>query len=61
MPLISILLVIIIVGILAWLVNTYIPMTDSIKNIFNAVVVIGLVLWLLRAFGIWTYIAQIRI
>ena len=50
--LIHIIIVLIIVGILLWLVNNYIPMDGKIKSILNAVVVILVVLWLLQAFGI---------
>lgn len=52
MPLISIVLVLIVVGVLLWLINTYIPMAGSIKSILNAVVVIVVVLWLLQVFGV---------
>jgi hypothetical protein len=52
MSLISVLITLIVVGVLLWLVNTYIPMDGKIKSILNAVVVICVVLWLLSAFGI---------
>ena len=52
MSVLTILLVILVVGVLLWLVNTYIPMQPTIKTILNAVVVILLVLWLLSAFGL---------
>jgi hypothetical protein len=52
MPIINILVALIVVGVLLWLVNNYIPMAGSIKNILNIVVVIAVVLWLLRVFGI---------
>lgn len=52
MPLLTILLVIIVVGVILWLVNTYVPMDRKIKSILNAVVVIILVIWLLEAFGV---------
>lgn len=52
MSLLTILLVIIVVGVLLWLVNAYIPMQSTVKSILNAVVIILLVLWLLSAFGI---------
>lgn len=52
MSLISIVIVLIIVGFLLWLVNTYIPMARSIKTILNAVVVIAVIIWLLSALGI---------
>lgn len=50
--LIQIIIVLIVVGLLLWLVNNYIPMDAKIKNILNIVVVIGVILWLLRAFGL---------
>lgn len=52
MSLISLLIVLIVVGVLLWLVNNYIPMDGKIKSILNAVVVIVVVLWLLQAFGL---------
>ena len=61
MSLLSIIIVLIVVGILLWLVNTYVPMDGKIKGILNAVVVIVVVLWLLQAFGLIGDIAGIRI
>jgi hypothetical protein len=52
MDVLTILLVIIVVGVLLWLVNSYVPMHPTIKSIFNAVVIILLVVWLLDAFGL---------
>jgi hypothetical protein len=61
MPLINVLLVLIVVGVLLWLVNTYIPMDRKIKNILNIVAVIIVVIWLLRAFGLLDSLQGIRI
>jgi hypothetical protein len=61
MPLFNVLLVLIVVGVLLWLVNSYIPMDRKIKNILNIVVVIVVVLWLLRAFGLLDSLSSIRI
>jgi hypothetical protein len=61
MPLFQILLALIVVGVLLWLVNRFIPMEGSIKSILNAVVVIGVVLWLLNIFGLFHSLAHIRI
>jgi len=61
MPLLPILLTLIVVGVLLWLVNRFIPMAGSIKSILNAVVVIGVVLWLLNAFGLFHSLARIRV
>jgi hypothetical protein len=52
MPLLTILLVLIVVGVILWLINSYIPMDSKIKNILNIVVVILVVIWLLQAFGL---------
>ena len=52
MSLISLLFVLIVVGVILWLINTYIPMDAKIKKILNVVVVIVVILWLLQAFGI---------
>lgn len=52
MPLITVLIVLVVVGVVLWLVNTYIPMDRKIKGILNAVVVIVVVIWLLQAFGL---------
>jgi hypothetical protein len=52
MPILTVLLVLIVVGVLLWLVNSFIPMDGKIKSILNAVVVIGVIVWLLQVFGI---------
>ena len=52
MNLISILIVLIIIGVVLYLVNTYIPMAAPIKTVINVVVVIALCLWLLNGFGL---------
>ena len=52
MPLMSILVTLIVIGVLLWLVNTYIPMDSKIKQILNAVAVIGTVLWILNVTGL---------
>ena len=61
MPLLHVFLVLIVVGVLLWLVNSYIPMARSIKSILNAVAVIFVVLWLLNVFGLLRSISRIRI
>ena len=50
--LLNIIIVLIVVGVLLWLVNNYIPMDSKIKSILNAVVIIAVVIWLLQAFGV---------
>jgi hypothetical protein len=49
------------VGVLLWLVNRYIPMASPIKSILNAVVVIGVVLWVLDVFGFMHTISGLRV
>ena len=61
MPLLTILLVLIIAGVILWLVNTYIPMDATIKKIFNAVVIIVLIIWLLKAFGIFNSMMHVNL
>ena len=61
MPLINVLIVLIVVGVLLWLVNNYIPMDGKIKSILNVIVVIVVVIWLLQAFGLLGSIKSIRI
>jgi hypothetical protein len=61
MPLIYIVLVLMLVGVGLWLINTYIPMAGSIKAILNAVVVVVVCIWVLQAFGIWTDVLNYRV
>jgi len=61
MPLINIVVILIVVGMLLWAVNTYIPMDRKIKNILNVVVIIVVVIWLLQAFGVLGSLGSIRI
>ena len=52
MPLLQVLMILVVVGVLLWLVNGFVPMAGSIKSILNAVVVIAVVLWLMNIFGL---------
>ena len=61
MPLIQVFVVLIVVGVLLWLVNRFLPMAGSIKSILNAVVVILVVLWLLSVFGLFHSFSNVRI
>ena len=60
MALVEIVIVLIVVGVLLWLINTYIPMAGPVKSLLNAVVVIVLVVWLLKVFGVWHYITNLH-
>lgn len=61
MPVLTIVIVLIVAGVLLWLVNTYIPMQRTIKNILNAVIVIIIVIWLLKVFGLLNGLQNLRI
>jgi hypothetical protein len=61
MPLVQLVVVLIVVGVLLWLVNRFIPMAGSIKSILNAVVVICVVLWLLNVFGVLHSLSNIHV
>jgi undecaprenyl pyrophosphate phosphatase UppP len=61
MPLINLVVVLIVVGVLLWLVNRFIPMASSIKTILNVVVVIAVVVWLLQAVGLWGGFSNYRV
>ena len=61
MPLLSIVVVLIVVGVLLWLVNSLIPMDPNIKKIINVVVIICVVLWLLNVFGLFGSLSTVRV
>jgi hypothetical protein len=61
MPLIYIVLVLIVVGMALWLINTYIPMAGSIKTILNAIVVISVCVWVLKALDLWNTVTNYRV
>jgi len=61
MPLVQILIALVVVGVLLWLVNSFIPMASSIKSILNAVVVIMVVLWLLNVFGLFHSLSRVHV
>ncbi|HTC43182.1 MAG TPA: Thivi_2564 family membrane protein [Candidatus Acidoferrales bacterium] len=61
MPLIQVVIVLIVVGVLLWLINRFIPMQGTIKSILNGVVVIAVVLWLLNVFGLFNSFSHIRV
>lgn len=61
MPILTILVVIVIVGVILWLINSYIPMDAKIKTILNVVVVIILIIWLLKIFGLFAGLGNARV
>jgi hypothetical protein len=61
MPFVQVCITLIVVGVLLWLVNRFIPMQGTIKSILNAIVVIVVVLWLLDVFGLFHSISRIHV
>ncbi|MDZ4138043.1 MAG: Thivi_2564 family membrane protein [Erythrobacter sp.] len=61
MPLINLIVVLIVVGVILFLINNYLPMDGKIKTILNVVVVIAVILWLLQAFGILGSLSGINV
>ena len=61
MPLINLVLVLVVVGVILWVINSYIPMQSTIKRILNVVVVIVVILWLLSVFGLIGDLSTIRV
>ena len=61
MPLVTLVVYLIIVGVLLWLINNYIPMDHKIKQILNVVVIVVVVVWLFQVFGVTGPLNRIRI
>ncbi len=61
MSLVSLIVVLVVVGVILWLINNYLPMDGKIKSILNAVVVIAVVLWLLRVIGLLSTLDNIHV
>lgn len=61
MPLIQVVVVLVVVGVVLWLINRFIPMAGSIKSILNIVVVIAVIWWLLNLFGILSHFPNINV
>jgi len=61
MSVLTLILVIVLVGVLLWAINRFIPMDATIKNILYFVVVLVLILWLLQAFGVLGTLGSVRI
>jgi len=60
-PLVQFVIVLVVIGVILWLVNTYIPMSQAIKNILNVVVIIAVIIFALDVFGVLGSIMRIRI
>lgn len=61
MSILTILLVLVVAGVVLWAINSYIPMDANVKKLLNVVAIIILVIWLLKAFGVFGYLAAARV
>jgi len=61
MPLMTVILTLVVIGVLLWLVNTYIPMDAKIKQILNIVAVIATVVWVVNVFGVFGNLGNVRV
>lgn len=61
MPLINVVIALIVVGVILWLINNYLPMDGKIKNILNGVVVVVVILWLLQVFGVMGALTSFKV
>jgi hypothetical protein len=61
MPLVTLVIYLIIVGVLLWLINNYIPMDRKIKQIINILVIVVVVVWLLQVLGVLGPLNRIRV
>ena len=60
MSIITVLITLVVTGFVLWLINR-IPMQRTIKTIVNAIVVIVVVIWLFKIFGLWAYLSNLRV
>jgi hypothetical protein len=61
MTLVDIVLIFVVIGLVMWLINAYIPMAAGIKSLLNIVVFVVVLIWVLRVFGIVGEIPGVRI
>lgn len=60
MPIVSVIVTLVVIGVILWLINTYVPMAPPIKTVLMVVVVLLLCLWLLNIFGVLNYTLPVR-
>ena len=61
MPLLNLIVPLVVIGVVLWLINNYIPMASSIKRILNVVVVVIVAVWVLQAMGLWVPVTTYRL
>ena len=60
MDMLTVLITLVVVGFGLWLINR-IPMQATIRTIVNSLVVVIVVIWLFKVFGLWTYLANMKV
>ena len=61
MNLLTVLIVLVVVGVALWLINSYVPMDGKIKTILNWVTVIAVIIWLCKSFGLFAALGGVRV
>lgn len=61
MSLLTIIIVIVVIGLIMWAINTYIPMQPGVKKILNIAVIVILIIWILKALNVFSYMSNIRV
>jgi hypothetical protein len=61
MTLVNLIIILVVIGLVMWLINTYIPMAAGIKSLINIVVFVVVLIWVLRIFGLVTSIPGVHI
>ena len=61
MPLVTVVITLIVIGILLWVEEKYLPVDAQIKMVIRVVVLVAVVLWLFQVFGVWTYIGAVKV
>jgi len=61
MPILYLILLLAILGVVMYLINKYIPMDEPYKKLLNIVVIIAVVIWLLREFGVFGYLRDVSV
>jgi predicted membrane protein len=61
MPLLNLIVPLIVIGVVLWLINRYIPMASSIKTVLNIVVTVIVCVWVLQAVGLWGPVTTFRL
>ena len=61
MSILNVIIVLIVAGVILYLINNYIPMDGKIKSLLNIVVVIVLIIWLLKVFGLLGSLASFKV